>query len=150
MSIESECVEAMRRNSDVFLFLAQSYKISVLSSNTATKHMDEIMSFFLLKLLSEGDMKRFCLIRSSIERITEKGNFPLVSTLDKIWKASLLGDIPQMKQAVLSLPHIHKQTGEEALRKLTTHEEKGKTDEAKEIKGGLQNVIEAARMYFRV
>ncbi|OAG28901.1 hypothetical protein NEDG_01040 [Nematocida displodere] len=149
--LESKCLEQMKSHSVDFMGTAQKYRVEVSSNKTPTNHTDTILSYFLLSLLSENDTKRFCLTRASTESLMEWEEFPLIKTLDELWRASLLGDIPQMKRAVESLPVTHQELGKKAVGFLSGHASNEKQMLVEEsAMEKIQGVIRSAELFFRV
>ncbi|KAI5191023.1 hypothetical protein NECID01_1253 [Nematocida sp. AWRm77] len=151
MSLEKNCLKLMKESPLEFLFAAQQYRIQVLSSGKSTKHTDEIFAYFLLLLLAEGETKRFCLIRASIDRVVDSNSFPYVGILDKIWTTSLVGDLPKMKQAVSSLPPIYHELGQKAVEHLTLKEQASPAESVSTAQEGkLQKLLKVSELFFRV
>lgn len=147
MELESDCMRSIS-SGRVDLILLQKYKLETIKSENTTENTDKILSYFLLYLLSTGEKRRFSLNLAEITKLQEKQELKLVSKVDLLWKSSLLGDIPQIKQSLTDLPEIFERIKESAFNSLQNKEETGEIEEKKESK--IQKIIRESNMFFRV
>ncbi|KAI5192318.1 hypothetical protein NEMIN01_1947 [Nematocida minor] len=147
---ESECLQLINQGTSDFFHLAQKYKLEIIESRKPTDKSDLIFSYFLLHLLASGDTRRYCLNRAELAAVVESGEFACVRTLDHLWKSSLLGDIPQMKHALDTLPHTHQQIGVNACKSLQEKPVKEGSEQFGGKGSKIQQIIKASNMFFRV
>lgn len=153
--IEKRCILKIKEGDLDIIDLLQNYKINILKTKEITENTDAILSYFLLYLLSTGETRRYCLNRAEVSSIIENekkrnNGFINIRNTDTLWKASLLGDIPQMKQSINSLIHTHTQIGEIAYNRLKDIRQNIKDKESEKKDSKIQQIIKASNMFFRV
>ncbi|KAH9385873.1 uncharacterized protein NEMAJ01_0769 [Nematocida major] len=148
--VEKTCLTSIKKGEGEFSESLQKYKIGLLTGGSVTEHTDSVLGYFLLYLLAKGDARRYSLNRAEIAEFLEKGSFPVVGAIDRLWKASVLGDIPQMKEALSSLPETHFSVGEEACKFLQNREVSAQEDPSVQEGSRIEQIIKGSNMFFRV
>lgn len=151
MEIERECLSHMKEENALFFLAAQKYRVEITKTKAVTKNTDNILSYYLLSLLSNGETKRFCLVRASIESLMDIEDLPQVRLLDVFWRASLLGDLPQMKISIENLSKAHQKIGNKAVDQISVCQtESSKDHSMHREKGSIERVIQMSKLFFQV
>lgn len=150
--IENECLSMIRKKEGEFSQSLQKYKLQLIREKKITEKTDQILSYFLLSLLAEGKVRRYSLNRAEISSVIEAGpgRFPSVDQVDLVWKASLLGDIPQMKQTLNTLPETHLELGRKACSVLQERKEIEENRQNAQRQSKLQEIIRGSNVFFKV
>ncbi|KAI5179747.1 hypothetical protein NEOKW01_0210 [Nematocida sp. AWRm80] len=151
MSIEKECLECVKKNKSEYSICMQNYKIDILMNRRITENTDIIFAYYLLSLLSNGNIKEYSLNRAAIEEVIDLGEFKYVRLVDSFCMASRLGNQLQMQQAIEGLPKGFAKIGEKAFHIL--RDQNAVVIDAPvetEQKNKIERVINLSNMFFRV
>jgi len=150
MSSEERCVDAMRRgDTGRFKYNFHGYKADLCKGRCSGTMIEPIFSYMLLLLLAEGETSQFLLLRADSEKFLSGGEKSLES-VDELWTAYLVGDIPMARNISSLFPREHRSVAEAFASSLMEREQEDVRVPCGEEAGSIERITKISSEFFRI